>query len=186
MQVKSQTGLCAHHCRSLSWALLNPVLVRVRKVPSPRWTLTGQEGRGSLKGQTRNSVWPKQKLACIGTALTLCPSSPDCFFHLLQYCIQKWWCSPSWQLSETGHLHMRRRTYHTLGEQVSIVIPSLTKKSRFALQELPILYVQLAPNPPTRSCLFPSSEEIWRSRKVTLVDLKYKRFRACLYFLSAE
>lgn len=128
MQVKPQMGLCAHHCWSLSWALLNPILVRVRKVPSPRWTLTGQEGRRCLKGQTQNSLWPKQKLVCIGNALILCPSSPGCFFHLLQYCIQKRWCSPLWQLLETGHLHMRRSTYHALGETVSIVIPSLTSE----------------------------------------------------------
>lgn len=161
------------------------VLGKVRKGSSPRWTLTGQGGRGYLEGQTPNSVWPKQKLVCIGTALTLCPSSPDCFFRLLQYCIQKWWCNPSWQLSETVHLHKRRSACHASGEPASIAIPSLANELLISTPRTAHYYVQLSPNPPTYSCLFPSPEWIW-SKKVILVDMKYKGFRACLFFLSAE
>lgn len=126
--MSQQTGHGANHCWSLSWTLLNPVLERVRKILSPRWILTRQGGRGCLEGQTQNSVWPKRKLVCIGTALTLCPSYPGCFFHLLQYCIQKWWCNPSWQLSETVHLQRRRSTCYASGESVSITSPSLVNE----------------------------------------------------------
>lgn len=59
-------------------------------------------------------------------------------------------------------------------------------RSPFPPQELPTPYIQLAPNPPTHSRLFPSPEQIWRSSKVTLVDVKYKGFRVCLFFLSSE